>query len=86
MVMLTTMVAISSSSCWDDWSRCTGWSSAAGGILWKKCNERCVCMNYKSGVCVEVSTTCAGLPSSTMVSQCQCKNQLGPPPSSGCGW
>ncbi|CAG2112711.1 unnamed protein product [Medioppia subpectinata] len=85
MVMLTTMVAMSSSTCWDDWSRCTGWSSAFGGILWQKCNQRCVCLGYSSGACVEAPTTCAGLRSGTMVSQCQCRGKKGNPPSSGCG-
>ena len=79
------MFSAVSSTCWDDWSRCTGWSSGFGGILWNSCPERCACLGYETGECKDVPNTCSLLPSSVLVSQCQCRGVLTGPKPSWCG-
>lgn len=70
------MIASVSASCWDDWSRCSGWSMGLGGILWLKCNDYCVCLGYKKGNCVDVKNTCNLLPPSAKISQCRCQQKV----------
>ncbi|OXA36816.1 Hydramacin-1 [Folsomia candida] len=59
-----------SASCYEAWSRCTGWSSGATGILWKTCAGRCQqCQGRASGSCVPVKGDCGAR------SQCQCSGR-----------
>ncbi|KAL3852597.1 hypothetical protein ACJMK2_016216 [Sinanodonta woodiana] len=59
--------------CWDTWSRCTGWSSGATGILWQSCEDRCKCKGYATGSCKEVPSKC---PLTNEAWQCQCSGTL----------
>ncbi len=58
--------------CYETWSRCTGWSSPATGILWQNCRSYCQgCKNAATGSCTLVGrTTCNGKPVDSY--QCQC--------------
>ncbi|CAG5136284.1 unnamed protein product [Candidula unifasciata] len=55
--------------CYNDWSRCSRWSSPLTGILWKNCDKRCKQLGKRSGKCVRVRARC---PVSKTVLQCQC--------------
>ncbi|CAF3302743.1 unnamed protein product [Rotaria socialis] len=61
--------------CYETWSRCTGWSSPATGILWQSCPSYCQgCKNAATGYCVQVgTTTCNG--KSVTAFQCQCSGR-----------
>eukprot|EP00727_Mastigamoeba_balamuthi_P005068 m51a1_g1456 hypothetical protein (94) ;mRNA; f:197973-198254 len=65
--------AVSAWDCYETWSRCSGWSSAATGILWQDCNTHCQgCFNAASGTCTLVGTTkCNG--KSIEAYQCHCQ-------------
>uniref|UniRef100_A0A194AKM8 Putative mytimacin-5 n=1 Tax=Pinctada fucata TaxID=50426 RepID=A0A194AKM8_PINFU len=58
------------SRCFDVWSRCSGWSSAATGYLWLSCNKCCQCKGKSGGRCVSVAAR--GCPLSKNAYQCQC--------------
>ena len=79
------MISAVSCTCWDDWSRCTGWSMAFNGILWQKCPQRCQCSGYATGNCRDVLNTCSLLPSSVLIGQCRCSGTLSGPKPSWCG-
>lgn len=50
IIMVPTLTE--SASCYEAWSRCTGWSSGGTGILWKTCAGRCqLCQGRASGTC-----------------------------------
>ena len=74
MVFIATMLMLhqTQGSCWDDWSRCSGWSSSMTGVLWKPCDSYCKSKGKAVGNCREVPNTCALLPASVKVNQCQC--------------
>ncbi|CAF2934399.1 unnamed protein product [Rotaria sp. Silwood2] len=59
-------------TCYQNWSRCTKWSSGFTGFLWQSCKDRCVCMGYASGNCKPVPNTCSWLPRGNKIDQCQC--------------
>ena len=56
--------------CYEEWSRCSGWSSAATGLLWKSCQNRCVELGHRTGTCVLVDSRCL----SDKAYQCQCSD------------
>jgi Macin len=59
--------AVEAEKCFEAWSRCTGWSSAGTGVLWKTCAGRCqLCMGRAGGQCVHVNGPCGAR------QQCQC--------------
>ncbi len=59
--------------CFNDWSRCSQWSSALTGVFWKSCNDRCVKDKNKArGECVRVPNTCRFRSRESTVLQCQC--------------
>eukprot|EP00727_Mastigamoeba_balamuthi_P005168 m51a1_g1465 hypothetical protein (95) ;mRNA; r:232884-233168 len=70
-LLLSSSVA-SAWDCYDTWSRCSGWSSPATGILWQNCNTHCQgCFNAAHGKCNLVgTTTCMGVNIPSF--QCQC--------------
>ncbi|UJR12346.1 hypothetical protein I4U23_016523 [Adineta vaga] len=61
--------------CYDTWSRCTGWSSPATGILWQSCRTYCQgCRNASTGSCRKTgTTTCFG--KKVEAYQCQCSGK-----------
>lgn len=62
----------SQGTCFDDWSRCTTWSSGFTGYLWQSCQDRCVCLGREGGSCATVPNTCSWLPEGSTIEQCQC--------------
>lgn len=68
-VMFVTQIQ---ATCYDDWSRCTQWSSGFTGYLWQSCQDRCVCMGRAGGNCQPVPNTCSWLPQGSTIDQCQC--------------
>jgi hypothetical protein len=44
--------------CYEDWSRCSGWSSWATDILWENCNDNCIGKGKSGGSCVLKDSTC----------------------------
>ncbi|CAF1468500.1 unnamed protein product [Adineta steineri] len=78
-LVLSMVVLLSGTSnawdCYETWSRCTGWSSPATGILWQSCASYCQgCSNAATGSCVQVgSTTCNG--KAVQAYQCQCSGK-----------
>ncbi|CAG0892467.1 unnamed protein product [Darwinula stevensoni] len=48
-------------SCWDDWSRCSDWSSGLTGIAWQDCPTRCKCKGFAGGSCEEKDSTLSHL-------------------------
>eukprot|EP00727_Mastigamoeba_balamuthi_P005290 m51a1_g1476 hypothetical protein (95) ;mRNA; r:268967-269251 len=75
VVLVAVLLAASSANawdCWEAWSRCTGWSAPATGVLWQDCATHCQgCFNAATGSCKETgSTTCMGFPIKAY--QCQC--------------
>ncbi|CAG2183162.1 unnamed protein product [Oppiella nova] len=73
-MVIVALVAVTNvwAGCWSDWSRCTGWSSVAGGVAWQECNTRCKCQGYSSGTCEDVANSCWFLNKKTKVSRCVC--------------
>nr|NP_001191629.1 neuromacin-like protein [Aplysia californica]A5GZY1.1 RecName: Full=Neuromacin-like protein; Flags: Precursor [Aplysia californica]ABF21076.1 theromacin [Aplysia californica] len=59
-------------ACWDEWSRCTGWSSAGTGVLWKSCDDQCKKLGKSGGECVLTPSTCP-FTRTDKAYQCQCK-------------
>ncbi|XP_052256130.1 neuromacin-like protein isoform X2 [Dreissena polymorpha] len=57
--------------CYDQWSRCSTWSSALTGKAWATCDDQCKSKGKDGGTCVEVDATC---PVSKKALQCQCYN------------
>lgn len=80
------IISTASCTCWEDWSRCSEWSSAFSGILWQKCPQRCICAGHETGTCVEVYNTCSLLPTNYKVSQCRCSGVRKGPKPSWCGF
>ncbi|CAG0894136.1 unnamed protein product [Darwinula stevensoni] len=74
VVLLTaaTMMEKAECGCFDDLSRCTGWTTAASGVLWQSCHDHCRSQGRNGGECVQVDNTCWFLPASVKVRQCQC--------------
>ncbi|CAF4466151.1 unnamed protein product, partial [Rotaria magnacalcarata] len=78
LALLLIILYLGTSNAWDcyeTWSRCTGWSSPATGILWQGCPSYCQgCRNAATGSCVQVgTTTCMG--KSVTAFQCQCSGR-----------
>ena len=68
---------VSGGNCWEDWSRCSEWSSSLTDILWRNCNDHCIkdLHKPKGGKCVKTKNTCPELlDKSEMIYQCQCTN------------
>uniref|UniRef100_A0A914PWU7 Uncharacterized protein n=1 Tax=Panagrolaimus davidi TaxID=227884 RepID=A0A914PWU7_9BILA len=63
------------SDCWNQWSRCTKWSSDGTGVLWQECGNHCKSMGYaEGGSCVDVTSECF---LSETAYQCQCRGTKG---------
>ncbi|BFZ18852.1 hypothetical protein BsWGS_21891 [Bradybaena similaris] len=45
-------------NCYDTWSRCSEWSSAGTGILWKTCDGICKEKGKSGGHCEIRPSTC----------------------------
>ncbi len=75
LIAIAVLVLVShvSASCYEDWSRCSGWSSALTGIAWKSCADKCEQLGYRSGDCILVNNNCWILPDETKISRCVCK-------------
>lgn len=67
------LVHTSAGSCWETWSRCSRWSSAATGYLWLSCDNCCKCKGKASGSCKLVSGSRCWLTGSSRVYRCICK-------------
>uniref|UniRef100_A0AC35FKA1 Theromacin n=1 Tax=Panagrolaimus sp. PS1159 TaxID=55785 RepID=A0AC35FKA1_9BILA len=68
--------------CWNQWSRCSTWSSGANGILWDDCQNHCKCLGYANGgICVEVPSICFLFKKAL---QCQCQGTKGQPTGTNC--
>ncbi|MBH1988816.1 MAG: hypothetical protein I8H75_04415 [Myxococcaceae bacterium] len=84
--MVSEMVSMTKADCFEDWSRCTAWSSGLGGYLWQTCPQRCHCLGYDSGYCAEVPNTCSYLPAGSTVSRCHCHGTRVGQQASWCGF
>jgi hypothetical protein len=71
MVFVTCMIHETQATCWDDWSRCSGWSSWMG-FLWQNCTNRCKELGKTGGRCELKKNTCALLDTKTEVAFCKC--------------
>ena len=71
------------SGCWATWSRCSGWSSGATGILWYGCDKRCKCLGRSGGNCNLIPASCS---TTGYAYQCQCYGSYGPRKSWWCGY
>nr|APY18889.1 macin [Ruditapes philippinarum] len=58
-------------TCYETWSRCTGWSSGGTGWLWKSCPDRCEELGYNTGTCRLAPSDC---PLARQAYQCQCED------------
>jgi len=74
LVLLTICLAATvNGGCFEDWSRCSKWSSGATGILWYSCNDRCKELGKSGGSCnlVESDGTCF-ITKGKKISRCHC--------------
>eukprot|EP00727_Mastigamoeba_balamuthi_P005301 m51a1_g1477 hypothetical protein (95) ;mRNA; r:270954-271238 len=88
VVVVAVVLLLSSANawdCWEAWSRCTGWSAPATGILWQDCNTHCQgCFNAAGGTCrISGQTTCMGFHIDAY--QCQCYGRWSGDDQPDCG-